>query len=441
MGNVSFVIDEFRNIIAIILAELALTVGCFKRRNHFWIIFPIGLVACLGISSIYVLLHNFFETTENSLLVSLISFIWYLIMFSLSALFINRCFKISYLETIWILLSGYAAQHLCYAAIYELVFGGAFVKEETNIVIKLLVYFGFALVVDAILHLIFRRILNDDRHLPSVDNLKNRILFTALFVVIFVVTLLNQLGAMVQIEENTFNLNYFAAISDVFFCIIVIAAQYIILTGLQSRAEKELAVKLFENEKRQYETFKSTVEYINIKCHDLKHELRSLQNNPQKIEESLEQLSIFDAFADTGNKIIDSILTEKSIICLNQNISLSYMADASGLSLDEQDCYALFGNLLDNAIDATKDAASDNKFIRLFIKRENNMNVIHIENYVSKLPRFINGMPITRHKNKTYHGFGTKSVVRIVEKYGGEVRFTASNNLFNVDIFIPETTK
>ena len=68
------------------------------------------------------------------------------------------------------------------------------------------------------------------------------------------------------------------------------------------------------------------------------------------------------------------------------------------------------------------------------------MVMIVIRNYSSNSPHFEGGTPITS-KNKKYHGYGIKSIKRIVRKDNGEVKFGYNNNFFVSRIIFPESLK
>ena len=46
------------------------------------------------------------------------------------------------------------------------------------------------------------------------------------------------------------------------------------------------------------------------------------------------------------------------------------------------------------------------------------------------------GMPVTTNPDRNHHGFGTKSIAMIVEKYNGTVEFRAENQVFYVNILL-----
>ena len=62
--------------------------------------------------------------------------------------------------------------------------------------------------------------------------------------------------------------------------------------------------------------------------------------------------------------------------------------------------------------------------------------VIHMENYCNEKIEFLNDLPQTK-KNQEVHGFGTKSIKYICEKYGGKVTFRVADNKFLLNAVIP----
>ena len=61
---------------------------------------------------------------------------------------------------------------------------------------------------------------------------------------------------------------------------------------------------------------------------------------------------------------------------------------------------------------------------------------IQIENTCEGEVIFEQGVPQTK-KNKRNHGYGTKSIVRTVQKYNGNTLFSVEDNWFALKILIP----
>ena len=96
--------------------------------------------------------------------------------------------------------------------------------------------------------------------------------------------------------------------------------------------------------KVRYQDNKKNVDLINLKCHDLKHQIRehTAKGNITKdtINELEEIINIYDSNVRTGNEALDLILTEKSLLCQKANIKLSCLADCSNLSfIADSDLY------------------------------------------------------------------------------------------------------
>ena len=73
------------------------------------------------------------------------------------------------------------------------------------------------------------------------------------------------------------------------------------------------------------------------------------------LDEIERSIQIYDSTItiETGNEVLDTVLTEKSLYCEQHQITMTCVADGSKLGfLDGVDVYAIFGNALDNAIES-----------------------------------------------------------------------------------------
>lgn len=88
---------------------------------------------------------------------------------------------------------------------------------------------------------------------------------------------------------------------------------------------------------------------------------------------------MYDANAATGNEVLDVVLTEKSLLCEAQRIRLNCVADGTCLAaIEPGDLYALFSNLLDQAIDAAAQQPNDRRMIDLLVCRRQGFAVINV---------------------------------------------------------------
>lgn len=195
----------------------------------------------------------------------------------------------------------------------------------------------------------------------------------------------------------------------------------------------------------QYELTKETIDIINRKCHDMKHQLTALQhisdNNAvtEYIDQVKQTVNIYDSVFHTGNQTLDTLLTEKSLLCQNRNITIKCIADAGKLDfMSPVDLYALFGNALDNAIEYVSTIEDpERRIISVQIREEQSMLYVSIENFFDHSLAFEDGLPISTKGNFYHHGFGTKSIRFTVEKYKGHMNISTHNHLFTLSILFP----
>lgn len=196
--------------------------------------------------------------------------------------------------------------------------------------------------------------------------------------------------------------------------------------------------------KAQYAEKKENIELINLKVHDLKHQISMFAHNggmdAETVADINRMISIYDAEVETGLEALDVVLTEKSLFCKKNGIRFSTMADCTSLQfMKESDMYVLFGNAVDNAIEAVmKIDDEDKRYIGLSVYARGGLVSINVNNYFrGEVVIGDNGLPVTTKRSKDYHGFGLKSICMIVDKYKGDVSVRTENNVFNLNIVLP----
>lgn len=135
----------------------------------------------------------------------------------------------------------------------------------------------------------------------------------------------------------------------------------------------------------------------------------------------------------TGNPILDILLTDKTVIMKEKSIEYEIKVDNVNLDFIEAiDVTTIFGNLLDNAIEACEEVKQE-RCIHIKVNAFHEMIVIRIEN--SCMPvKWKNGLPVSK-KGKD-RGIGLTNVKRAIEKYDGDIKLDDENGMFIVDIFL-----
>ena len=225
----------------------------------------------------------------------------------------------------------------------------------------------------------------------------------------------------------------------------VLYAYHIQVKEIQMRFEKDTLRNIMDMQYKNYKLSKESIDIVNQKYHDLKHQINLLKRgaDSEKAGEYLEQMEreikIYETQNKTGNKVLDTILTSKSMHCQRHGIELKFMGEGQLLNfMEDMDISALFGNMLDNAIESVvKIKDRQKRLISLHVIQDKQFIRIRTENYCEENVQFQDGIPITTKKDKRFHGYGMKSMKKIVEKYGGSVMAGKANNWFELKILIP----
>lgn len=215
----------------------------------------------------------------------------------------------------------------------------------------------------------------------------------------------------------------------------------------KQHAEQELDMiqQLWYRQQDQYRLSQENIDLINRKCHDLKHQMAAIRHmkDDEEINKQLKEMEhsvmIYDSVVKTGNPVLDTVLTEKSLYCEEHQIVMTCMADGSHLDfIDKVDLYTMFGNAIDNAVESVmKLTEKEKRVIQVSVFNEKKLLMIRVKNHCEGKLKFVDGLPLTTKKNKGYHGYGLKSMEHTAEKYGGTVVCQQLDNAFVLQILLP----
>ena len=226
-------------------------------------------------------------------------------------------------------------------------------------------------------------------------------------------------------------------------CALTYALDYELLVSRHLEIERAATERVMAERELQYQRSRENVEAINIKCHDIRHQIRHLAGGSEAVDSGAladieREVSIYDAQAQTGNEALDTVLTEKGLVCSGAGITLSCMADGESLGfMAPADIYAFFGNALDNAIRAVSGLERSRRSISLVVREARGMVSIHIENPCEGELEFVDGLPETTKQDKASHGFGVRSMRNTAERYGGTLTTLVQDGSFHVNAMIP----
>ena len=193
--------------------------------------------------------------------------------------------------------------------------------------------------------------------------------------------------------------------------------------------------------RRQYEQYqqsRESVRLINRYCHDLKLQIAAIraEQDPGKKAAALDEMEsgiqMYEARNKTGNAVLDTLLTAKSIFCQQHDINFTCVADGHLLDfMPTGDICTLVGTALDNATESVQTLADPEKrLIRTAIYAQHGFVMLRFENYCEvPVPLDDDGMPP--------HGYGIRTVRATAEKYGGTVTVHCEDNWFILRVLVP----
>lgn len=306
---------------------------------------------------------------------------------------------------------------------------------------------GILIVVDGLLFLIFFKLEKKNREVNKSLQINPGELFSAAVITLAIFVISNmsfvfqnaKLGSIVI--SQLFMVRTLVDLGGV----AILYAYHVQLGDLNMRYEVERLHDMLEMQHHNYEMLEQSVNVVNQKYHDLKYQIAYLKSEAGA-EESIayldqmeQEIKAYEAQNKTGNQILDTILTGKTLYCQSNWIELTSVADGEALGfMEPMDISTLFGNMIDNAIESvSKIEKKERRLIHLAVAKQKNFLRIRMENCYQDEPKFEKGMPVTSKADAKYHGFGIKSIQSTVKKYGGSTTIQAENGWFEIRILIP----
>lgn len=410
--------------------------------------FILRIILSLGI---YFLLSIFFPIPEEFGYTPLYTSLMFFCLACFSALYLFMCYEITVVFSFFTILTAYTFQHFGYVlytfiiSLFSSLLDGInmygssildFSEASINSIIVLLIYVDCLVLAFAAEYFIFFK------KIKTIQTIKLKfnkvIIFTLFFIIVDVI--LNALITYINDQETLLKVTY---VYNMISCLLLVYIEHNVIDNLDITRENEIINEALLLAEKQYRVNKETIELINIKCHDMKYQINELVEKHNISSDSIKEINdlikVYDSNIVTSNEVLNIILSEKSLACSASKIRLTPMIDASNLDIMQKgDIYSLFGNILDNSINACKELDDlDKRCISLNVYNINDFIVISEQNYFKGTLNFDSGLPISS-KDYRYHGFGMKSIKMIVNKYHGSLYIDTSNNIFSLTIIIPK---
>ena len=206
------------------------------------------------------------------------------------------------------------------------------------------------------------------------------------------------------------------------------------------KIDQQIMHQVIASNQKQYESLKTNIDVINMKAHDLRHQLEKYQDRltKEEVDSFRQSVDVYDKNINTGSPVLDTVLYSEHLICDQNNIHFTYLCDGRNLNrFPSSQLYYLFSNIIDNAIEACMEVEEKNRVISFNIKEKDNQIVIDSCNYFKGERDIHDGVISTTKKDARLHGYGLKSIGMIVAENKGSMNIHTENNMFFMVINLP----
>ena len=224
---------------------------------------------------------------------------------------------------------------------------------------------------------------------------------------------------------------------------------YLMLSQISRLQKLEYEHKILEEksafDSTRYEETNAVWQNVRTVQHDMKHHLSVIQAqlDSGNVEESrdylaklLPEIESMGRVIRSDNKTIDYIINSKLGTLKDTQIVISgLIADFS--DIEDRDLACLFGNILDNAIEAISTLSE--KRIEIIFSLENSSRMIIFKNTIGRSVLKTNPNLRSTKKDNASHGYGHKIVEKIVKDHRGMIDYFEEGDMFGVQIIFPGT--
>jgi len=196
-------------------------------------------------------------------------------------------------------------------------------------------------------------------------------------------------------------------------------------------ANYEKVVHSFKSIKRIIHDTNQQLLYIEecIKRNELSAAMEHIKTTLNKVEGAYHRVN-------TGNLVIDALVTNTLNIGQANGIRIDTKLNlcSQEVHIDRYDLCVVIGNMLDNAIEASKKLKiAEDRYMLIKIHSTESTLLIHILNHMENEVAHLH----SQKPNPEYHGIGLTNIARICDKYGGHMTIETKHNVFHNMVLLP----
>lgn len=271
-----------------------------------------------------------------------------------------------------------------------------------------------------------------------------------IYVFITAYVLINIGEILFYVKFDLDSMDYIFFMLDMIIMILINLYLFYMLDTFTENKELKYKLALYERQAqsnydyyaRQIESNKTAMKVT----HDLRKHIQVMEGlkqygNSRELQEYVdafeEMISPLLTWQYCNNAILNTIIIDKTDYCKKENIH--FQVDIQDVKIDFMkpiDITTLFGNILDNAIEACE--KTKEKEICFKVYPFNEFVYIQLVNSFNESIKWNNkGRPLS--DKGEYHGIGLENVENVLKNYNGNMQFTVENAKFTVEIMLSQS--
>lgn len=351
------------------------------------------------------------------------------------------CYKVSFHCAVIIMELAYLlmvplSESVGFLIMYWFFQGGIMMQVDGNFVIKWQAYIIILLIRLMVIAAVYRLLKNFQYEIQP----KDAAILSISFLLVLCVSFASTYSYLNLGMYGTFILDLFTSVCGVFFIVQFLYSRNVSYLREQEQRNQAYIAQL-QQQYAYYQDKLKDEERIRSIYHDMKNHLLVLEGNQgtdttrQIAQELRSQIADYENYIHTGNNFLDILIKDKTEKAREKHIDFSASIDFDGIDFIEPlDISALFGNGIDNAIEASGKLPEEQRAILVKAGKVQNFVSILVENNCSDEAHTDSH---TTKADKFLHGFGISNMQKAAEKYNGTCTTAQANGKFTLKILLP----
>lgn len=245
--------------------------------------------------------------------------------------------------------------------------------------------------------------------------------------------------------EATMSVFYIRTLVD-FAGVLILSVQHEQLRENALHSELTAMDNVLRRQYEQYKQSKENIRLINRRYHELKMQIAAIraERDQAKQDAALAEMESgirkYEAENKTGNPVLDTLLTAKSMDCQQRGINMTSVADGSQLGfLSTRELCTLVGAPLDNAIESVlAEPDPEKRLLRVAIYNQSGCVMLRFENYCAQPVELgADGLPV----HNAHGGYDLQGVQAAAQRHDGTMTLHWADGWFTLRILLPVPEK